>query len=227
MKNSICSFVLREGRFSKAQRDAIKQLFPIYGLPIIADGKKANFLDFQKIFGRNADTILEIGFGVGDTLVAMAESQPGKNFIGIEVFRPGIGAILQQIHTRQLTNIRIIHYDAAKVLQDYIADNSVSCVQIFFPDPWPKRRHHKRRLVQPELVNIIQQKLKPQGTLHIATDWEDYAKHIEEIFAQAPGWIEQSMASFDRPITKFERRGKKLNHKIWDICFCSSIYEIL
>ncbi|MGD9152548.1 MAG: tRNA (guanosine(46)-N7)-methyltransferase TrmB [Gammaproteobacteria bacterium] len=210
----IRSFTLREGRFTKAQREAIKQLFPIYGLAL-DDGK----LDFQQIFGRAAETILEIGFGMGDTLVAMAEQNPQKNFIGIEVFRPGIGSILQQIHAKQLKNIRIIHYDAVEVLQNYIADNSLAGVQIFFPDPWPKRRHHKRRLIQVEFIKLIQQKLKSQGFLHIATDWEDYAKHVKKIFESFSGWIEKNVKSSDRPITKFEQRGKKLQHQIWDMAF--------
>ncbi|MGD9109156.1 MAG: tRNA (guanosine(46)-N7)-methyltransferase TrmB [Gammaproteobacteria bacterium] len=212
MKRNIRSFALREGRFTKAQREAIKQLFPIYGLPL-DDGK----LDFQRIFGRAAEAILEIGFGMGDTLVAMAEQNPQKNFIGVEVFRPGIGSILQQIHVKQLKNIRIIHHDAVEVLQNYIVDNSLAGVQIFFPDPWPKRRHHKRRLIQVEFIKLIQQKLKSQGFLHIATDWEDYAKHVGKIFAEMTGWIEKNIKSFDRPITKFEQRGKKLQHQIWDM----------
>ena len=150
--------MLREGRFTKAQREAIKQLFPVYGLSLDDE-----LLDFNKIFGRVAETILEIGFGMGDTLVEMAEQNPQKNFIGIEVFRPGIGSILQQIDARQLKNIRIIHHDAVEVLQNYIADNSLAGVQIFFPDPWPKRRHHKRRLIQEKFAKLIQQKLKSQG----------------------------------------------------------------
>lgn len=210
----IRSFTLREGRFTKAQREAIKQLFPIYGLAL-DDGK----LDFQQIFGRAAETILEIGFGMGDTLVAMAEQNPQKNFIGVEVFRPGIGSILQQIHAKQLKNIRIIHHDAVEVLQNYIADNSLAGVQIFFPDPWPKRRHHKRRLIQVEFIKLIQQKLKSQGFLHIATDWEDYAKHVKKILVRVEGFIEKNIESFNRPITKFEQRGKKLHHQIWDMAF--------
>lgn len=214
---SIRSFALREGRFTKAQREAIKQLFPIYGLSL---GDKP--LDFQQIFGCVAETILEIGFGMGDTLVEMAERNPQKNFIGIEVFRPGIGSILQQIHTKQLKNIRIIHHDAVEVLQNYIANNSLAGVQIFFPDPWPKRRHHKRRLIQTPFVKLIQQKLKAQGFLHIATDWEDYAKHVKKIFTGVEGWVEKKVESFDRPITKFEQRGKKLQHQIWDMIFVSN-----
>lgn len=243
---SICSFALREGRFTKAQREAIKQLFPIYGLPLggscschprlsqlIRDSvvEQANSLDpafkprddktldFQQIFRRIAETILEIGFGMGDTLVEMAEQNPQKNFIGIEVFRPGIGSILQQIHAKQLKNIRIIHHDAVEVLQNYIADNSLAGVQIFFPDPWPKRRHHKRRLIQTAFIKLIQQKLKSQGFLHIATDWEDYAKHVKKNFVGITGWVEKKVESFDRPITKFEQRGKELQHQIWDLAW--------
>jgi tRNA (guanine-N7-)-methyltransferase len=163
---------------------------------------------------------------MGDTLVTMAEREPAKNFIGIEVFRPGIGSILQQMHAKQLKNLRIIYHDAVEVLENHIADHSLSGVQIFFPDPWPKRRHHKRRLIQPEFVALVWQKLKPGGFLHLATDWEDYAKHMVKVLTQGKknkGWrnlAKEGMFlshSSHRPVTKFERRGKKLNHQIWEV----------
>jgi tRNA (guanine-N7-)-methyltransferase len=225
IRKKIRSFVLREGRFTKAQREAIEQLMPVYGLLVGAQRAvpghgNAVPLQFNQIFQRDAETILEIGFGMGDTLVAMAEQELDKNFIGIEVFRPGIGAILNQIHTKQLKNIRIIHGDAVEVLQNNIADHSLAKIQIFFPDPWPKRRHHKRRLIQPEFIDLVRRKLKPNGILHIATDWEDYAKYITKILDQAKGWHNLTEKNqFNRPITKFEQKGKKLKHQIWEVIY--------
>jgi len=238
IRKKIRSFVLREGRFTKAQREAIEQLLPVYGLLVDrnpsaspqddttchSEGARATeesqVLDFNQIFQRDAETILEIGFGMGDTLVAMAEQEPDKNFIGIEVFRPGIGAILNQIHAKQLKNIRIIYHDAVEVLQNNIADHNLAKIQIFFPDPWPKRRHHKRRLIQSEFIDLVRQKLKPNGILHIATDWEDYAKYITKILDQAKGWCNLTEKNqFNRPITKFEQKGKKLNHQIWEMIY--------
>lgn len=213
----IRSFVLREGRMTKAQQRAIEQLFPIYGISVTSEAWQ-----FKTIFARNAETILEIGFGMGASLVEMAAAMPGKNFIGIEMHQPGVGAILQSIHTKNLANIRIVRHDAVEVLQRCIPDNTLFRIQIFFPDPWPKRKHHKRRLLQSEFLQLVQRKLKVGGILHIATDWQDYAEHILRVIDMTAGLVnlagkmQFSSRPEWRPLTKFETRGLKLKHPVWD-----------
>jgi len=217
---TIRSFVRREGRITKAQQQALQTLMPIYGL-----SPNDNILDFDEIFHRQAKTTIEIGFGNGETFVEMASQNPDINFIGIEVHRPGVGACLQAIHQLQLDNVRIICQDATEVLKCNIADHSVDVIQIFFPDPWPKKRHHKRRLIQKDFIDLVEKKLKSGGLLHLATDWENYAEQmltfIEENdnfvnqagkgnFSQRPSW---------RPQTKFEKRGERLKHGVWDLIF--------
>jgi tRNA (guanine-N7-)-methyltransferase len=208
------SFVRRQGRMSPIQKYALDVLWKKYGLEIknspIEMGEKC---------------ILEIGFGMGQSLIQQAQQNPATDFIGIEVHRPGIGAVLVAIDEHDLKNIRLFCADAIEVLTHCIPNNSVDKVQLFFPDPWPKRRHHKRRLVQPTFVELIRQKLKPAGVFHLATDWQDYAQHMLTVLTIAPGFKnvfgEKQFAphSIDRPATKFEQRGKNLGHGVWDLLF--------
>jgi tRNA (guanine-N7-)-methyltransferase len=211
----IRSFVRREGRMSRRQAAAYDSLFSEHGLDF-----NGQLLDFARLFGRSAPTILEIGFGMGDTLAAMAINNPDINYLGIEVHRPGVGNLLATIDEKRVNNIRIICHDAVEVLEHAIPDHTLDGIQIFFPDPWPKKRHHKRRLIQPAFVTLLAQKLKPEGTLHIATDWENYAQWILEILAANPVFsrLPDNM-SHQRPATKFEKRGLKLGHGIWDMIF--------
>lgn len=217
----IRSFVKREGRMTLAQQHAIKALLPIYGILWGSDKP----LDFKKIFNRDVPVTLEIGFGMGASLLQMAIAQPEEEFIGIEVHRPGVGTLLQAVDAAQISNIRIFNHDAVEVLQQMIADESLSRVLIFFPDPWPKKRHHKRRLIQTEFIELLCQKLKPAGRLHLATDWEDYAWQMLRVLTQQPHLVNLApngkFINNDnlRPETKFEQRGKRLGHGVWDLMF--------
>ncbi len=217
----ICSFVLREGRLTKGQERAMQNLWPVIG-HCIADGQLNTDIVFQR---NNAPTVLEIGFCMGDSLAIMAQKEPEKNFIGIEVHTPGVGALLIQIEKYQLTNIHVYNEDAIEVLNRCIADNSLERIQIYFPDPWQKRRHHKRRIIQPEFIQLIQRKLMLNGKLHLATDWQDYAKHMLNIMSAADGFKNLSPDNHYihrpewRPMTKFEQRGLKLGHGVWDLLF--------
>jgi len=211
----IRSFVRREGRMSKHRAAAYDALFSQYGLTF-----NAHRLDFTALFGRSAPVILEIGFGMGDSLAAMAINNPDTNFLGIEVHRPGIGKLLAIIDEKQISNIRIFCHDAVEVLEHMISDHSLDGVQIFFPDPWPKKRHHKRRLIQPAFVRLLAQKLKLDGTLHLATDWEHYAQWIMEILAASPDFARlPDNTPHQRPTTKFEKRGLQLGHGVWDMIY--------
>jgi tRNA (guanine-N7-)-methyltransferase len=216
----IRSFVKREGRLTKGQAAALERQWPRLGLhhtvsPIV----------LEQVFGRSADTVLEIGFGMGHSLVAMAAAAPQKNFIGIEVHGPGIGACLLDAETNGIDNLRIYQHDAVEVLRDSIAADSLATVQIFFPDPWHKKRHHKRRLIQPEFVELVRSRLKLGGILHLATDWQPYAEHMLEVLNHAPGM--RNLAAEhgyiprpeERPLTKFEKRGERLGHGVWDLKF--------
>lgn len=217
------SFVKREGRLTKGQAAALERSWPSMGLT-----HAMGPLNLTEVFGRQADTIVEIGFGMGHSLVEMAAAAPQKNFIGIEVHRPGVGACLMEAEAQGVSNLRVYEHDAVEVLNDAIADQSLAGVQVFFPDPWHKKRHHKRRLIQPEFVELIRQKLAIGGVLHLATDWENYAEHMLEVMqaAEAQGVWENLSASNDyvprpeeRPLTKFERRGERLGHGVWDLKF--------
>ena len=205
----------REGRITKSQKKALNAFWYKYVLEL-SQGR----IDFEKIFGRKAPTILEIGFGMGNFLVTAAQENPNNNYIGIEIYRPGIGAVLTKLAALDLNNVHIYCADTQDVMQQCILDNSVAEILILFPDPWPKKRHHKRRLIQAEFISLVQQKLKAKGQLHIATDWENYAKHIETIMKQVKGF--KKIKPKSRPETKFERRGKKLGHKIREFCFVKS-----
>ena len=180
-------------------------------------------LDFAALFGRCAPTFLEIGFGMGETTATMASAQPQHNFLCIEVHTPGVGSLLRQIEERQLANIRIIQHDAVEVLRHMIAPATLDGVHIFFPDPWPKKRHHKRRLLQPDFVALLAGKLKPGAYLHCATDWQEYAEQMLAVLEVEPG-LKNSAPGFAarpdyRPLTKFEKRGLNLGHGVWDIIF--------
>lgn len=214
----IRSYVLRQGRISHAQQRAYEQLLPRFGLPY-----QDAILDPQSTFGRQAPTVLEIGFGMGESTAQIAHSRPDLNFIGVEVHTPGVGSLLKQIEARGLHNVRVIQHDAVEVLQHMIGENSLAGVHIFFPDPWPKLRHHKRRLIQAEFVRLIASRLQAGGYLHAATDWADYAVHILATLSQAP-LLENTAQDYAprpgyRPLTKFEQRGLKLGHGVWDIVF--------
>ena len=216
----IRSFVRREGRLTGAQQQAIDLLGPKY---MVDPGPK--MLDLHSLFGRQAPCYLEIGFGDGRSLAEMAAAEPGADFLGIEVHRPGVGSLLQQVEQLSLTNVRVICADVVEVLKAMLPDASLDKVFLFFPDPWHKKRHHKRRLVQPDFVALLRKKLKPDGVFHMATDWQDYAIHMLAVMNAAPGFCNTAgkdsnvMRPPYRPLTKFEERGKRLGHGVWDLIF--------
>ncbi len=214
----IRSFVLRAGRIGSGQTRALRDLGPRFVLPY-ADAP----LDFESVFGRRAPVIVEIGFGMGDATAAIAAAMPQTDFLGIEVHPPGVGALLQRIGKQGLTNVRIIQHDAVQVLEAMVPEASLAGVHVFFPDPWHKKRHHKRRLIQPGFAALLARRLAPGGTLHCATDWEPYAQQMLEVLTAEPllantaaGYAERPAY---RPLTKFETRGMKLGHGVWDLVF--------
>jgi len=214
----IRSFVLRQGRVSNAQRRAVETLLPRFGIAYAPA-----LLDLNAAFGRPAPKILEIGFGMGETTAQIALAHPQNDYLGIEVHTPGVGSLLRLIEAHALANVRIIQHDAVEVLSHMIAPESLSAIHIFFPDPWPKKRHHKRRLIQPPLVRLLSSRLLPGGYLHLATDWEDYALQMLEVLS-AEAQLVNSGQGFTarpayRPLTKFETRGLKLGHRVWDLVF--------
>ncbi|WP_394128975.1 tRNA (guanosine(46)-N7)-methyltransferase TrmB [Shewanella maritima] len=214
------SFVLREGRLTKGQAQALESHWPAMGLDYSPEA-----LNLTDVFGRDADTVLEIGFGMGASLVEMSADAPELNFIGIEVHKPGVGACLADAGEAGVTNLRVYHHDAMEVLENSIADGALARVQLFFPDPWHKKRHHKRRIVQPAFAELIRRKLKIGGVFHMATDWENYSEHMLEVMNQAQGYKNLSADGTvvprpeHRPLTKFEARGHRLGHGVWDIMF--------
>ena len=216
----IRSFVRREGRLTKGQERALQELWPVMGVEF-----RDEMLDLTALFGREAPVVLEIGFGMGKSLVEMAAAAPEKNFIGIEVHRPGVGACLTSAQEAGITNLRLFCHDAVEVLGQMIPDQSIDTLQLFFPDPWHKSRHHKRRIVQPAFVQMLRPKLKIGGVFHMATDWENYAEHMLEVMQAAPGFANTSdfgdyvPRPDSRPLTKFERRGHRLGHGVWDLVF--------
>jgi tRNA (guanine-N7-)-methyltransferase len=215
---SIRSFVLRQGRFSPAQQRAYESLLPRFGIPFAAHP-----LDLTHVFGRTAPRILEIGFGMGETTAAIAKARPADDFLAVEVYSPGVGALLKLIEQEQLANIRIVQHDAVEVVLHMVAPGSVAGIHVFFPDPWPKKRHHKRRLLQSSFVHALAERLAPEGYLHIATDWEEYAVEILQTLRAEPMLVNGSPDFAPRPeyrpLTKFERRGMKLGHGVWDLLF--------
>lgn len=217
-RDHIRSFVLRQGRVSNAQQRYYDEGMPRWGIPYAVAP-----LDFAASFGRTAPTILEIGCGMGETTAAIAAAHPENNFLGIEVHAPGVGSLLKEIATRELANLRVIRHDAVEVLRDMIPPASLTGIHIYFPDPWPKKRHHKRRLIQPPLVHELALRLIPGGYLHCATDWEEYAYQMLEVLSAEP-LLRNSAQGFAprpawRPQTKFETRGLRLGHGVWDVVF--------
>jgi tRNA (guanine-N7-)-methyltransferase len=217
-KRSIRSFVKREGKMTSGQKNAIELLWPEYGVDL-----RDEVLDLADLFKRDAFTVLEIGFGNGLSLAEMAEAHPEQNYFGVEVHTPGVGGLLVQVKKRGLVNVRVSQDDAVEVLDQQIADGSLDRVQIFFPDPWHKKRHHKRRLIQSEFVKTLVTKLKPKGIIHVATDWENYAEHILQVLIQEPMLAntaqEYAAKPSYRPLTKYENRGMNLGHGVWDLLF--------
>lgn len=214
----IRSFVLRQGRVSNAQRRAHEILMPKYGIPF-----SEKRLDLDQIFGRSAPRFLEIGFGMGETTALIAKANPKNDYLAVEVHTPGVGSLLKQIGELGLTNIRIIQHDVVEVLHHALPPECLDGVHIFFPDPWPKARHHKRRLIQPEFISLLCRHLKPGGYVHAATDWEDYAEQILEVLSGEPQLIntdaDYATRPEYRPLTKFEQRGLRLGHGVWDVIF--------
>lgn len=215
---AIRSYVLRQGRMSPAQQRACETLLPRWGVPF-----QAAPLDYAAVFGRRAPVTLEIGFGMGETTAAIAAAQPGVDFLGVEVHLPGVGALLRQVDAQALANVRVIRHDAVEVVDAMIAPASLAAVHVYFPDPWPKKRHHKRRLLNAAFVHALAQRLVADGYLHVATDWAPYADEIlvtlaaEPLLANcAPGFAPPPPW---RPQTKFERRGRKLGHDVFDLVF--------
>ena len=219
-RSQIRSFVRREGRLTAGQARALQQLLPVYGLQL-ADGKQ----DLLTIFSRPAATVLEIGFGDGGSLLKMAQQAPQTNFIGIEVHRPGVGALLLGIEKQALTNIRVYQEDAIEILKHCMPTNSLARIQIYFPDPWHKKRHHKRRLLQSSFTRLAYKALKIGGSLHIATDWQDYAEQMLQLLDNTSGFSNQagngnfSLKPTYRPTTKFERRAQKFGHDVRDLLY--------
>ncbi len=219
-RSSIRSFVLRAGRMGSGQQKALDELGPRFVLPY-----QASHVDLDAIFQRPAARILEIGFGMGAATAEIAAQHPDNDYLGIEVHTPGVGALLKQIGQRPLTNVRIVQHDAVEVLQHMLADASLDGIHIYFPDPWHKARHHKRRLIQPTFVDLLVRKLKPGGYLHLATDWENYAQQMLEVLSAAAQLTNTVTANTfaprpeHRPLTKFEQRGLRLGHGVWDLVF--------
>ena len=213
MKRTVRSYVLRQGRVTAAQERALAQLMPVYGIEF-----KEELLRPAAVFGREAPLVLEIGSGMGETTAGIATETPGTDFIAVEVHGPGVGSLLKLIAKEQLENVRIIRHDALEVLEKMIPNGALAGIHLFFPDPWPKKRHHKRRLVQPAFAALAARKLAPGGALHAATDWQDYADHMLAVLSAEPG-LERVEAAAARPSTKFELRGLKLGHKVQDFVF--------
>lgn len=223
-KRTIRSFVRREGRLTPGQQRALDELWPIFGIE--ADGK---VLDFAAIFGRSAPITLEIGYGNGESLVQMALAAPQRDFIGIEVHRPGVGRLLHRIEELGLTNLRTMSHDAVELLKNQIPEQSIDCLQLFFPDPWHKKRHQKRRIVSNEWLELVRSRLLPGGTIHMATDWQHYAEQMLADLSSAEGFENCSLECGgdggyiprpeNRPRTKFEQRGLDRGHGVWDLRF--------
>lgn len=214
----IKSFVRREGRLTKGQEIAMNECWPTMGIDFVA--AQLNWVD---VFGNDNPVVLEIGFGMGASLVEMAKNAPEKNFIGIEVHSPGVGACLMAARDAGITNLRVICHDAVEVFAHMLPESSLETVQLFFPDPWHKKRHHKRRIVQAEFAQMLRLKLKMGGIFHLATDWENYAEHMVEVMDNAQGYQNTATEGSyiprpdDRPLTKFEARGHRLGHGVWDM----------
>ncbi|MGF1643777.1 MAG: tRNA (guanosine(46)-N7)-methyltransferase TrmB [Thiotrichales bacterium] len=217
---AVRSYVLRQGRITPSQTRALDELWARFGMILTPDA-----LDLDTLFGRHAPRILEIGFGDGENLLAQAAANPEHDFIGIEVHAPGVGRVLNQLNALELDNVRVLREDAVTVLTQMIPRDSLDKIQLFFPDPWPKKRHHKRRIVQPEFVATLAARLRPGGLLHFATDWADYADHMLGVLEQCPSLRNTAAGSGfateppARARTRFERRGLRLGHAVFDLVF--------
>jgi len=218
---TIRSFVRRAGRMTKAQQQAIDTLWQDYGIDV-QDNQQ---LDLDNIFSRQATKHLEIGFGRGEALLSMAQHFPEHDYLGIDIHLPGIGHVLNEVGKQNITNIRVIEADAVEILTHHLADQSLDTVYLFFPDPWHKKRHHKRRLVQPPFIHLLAQRIKPNGLLHLATDWEEYAQQMLSVleasndFINLTGKGQFSPRPSSRPETKYEKRGQRLGHQVWDLLY--------
>jgi tRNA (guanine-N7-)-methyltransferase len=217
-RHSIRSYVLRQGRISNAQRRAHTELLPLYGVVF-----SPAILDLDRLFGRQAPKILEIGFGMGETTAAIAQQHPENDYLGVEVHTPGVGSLLARIAELRLANIRVIQHDAVEVLENMIAPETLDGLHLFFPDPWPKKRHHKRRLIQGPFVSLLASRMKPGAVLHACTDWEDYAAQMLAVLSAEPTLRNTALGYANRPEarpeTKFERRGLGLGHRVCDLVF--------
>jgi tRNA (guanine-N7-)-methyltransferase len=219
-KKSIRSYVVRAGRMTDGQRNAFENSWSTYGLKL-ADGA----IDTDKVFGRSGFKVLEIGFGMGDSLLQMAAAEPATDFIGIEVHPPGVGTIMNIAQSEGISNLRVYLADANDVLEECFPPQSIDRLQLYFPDPWHKKKHNKRRIVQPQFVQLVREKLRPGGVLHMATDWQHYAEQMLETLDEAEGFenvagIGQYSPRPDyRPMTKFEKRGERLGHGVWDLIY--------
>lgn len=217
----IRSFVLRQGRLTQGQQRAFEQFWPRFGIEF-----QNQPLDLSQLFGNDHPVCMEIGFGNGASLAAMADAHPETNYLGIEVHGPGVGHLLLEIGERHLENVRIIRHDAIEVLKNGLAPGSLQGLLLFFPDPWHKKRHHKRRILNPEFVNLAARALRPGGFFHAATDWEHYAEQMMEVLSTADDKFENQAGAGNftprpayRPLTKFEQRGQRLGHGVWDLIF--------
>ncbi len=218
-RRSIRSYVLRAGRITEAQKRALAELLPRFGIPFAPAP-----VDLDAVFGRRAPRVLEIGFGSGDTLVELAAQRPEADFVGAEVHPPGIGHCLLEIEARGVANVRIVAHDAVEVLERMIAPGALDEVLLYFPDPWPKKRHHKRRIVQPAFAALVADRLKPGGFFRLATDWEPYAARMLEVLNASPAFANAAAdgGCIERPergATRFERRGRRLGHRVFDLEF--------
>jgi len=217
---TIRSFVRRAGRLTESQKRALEQLGPACVVDYAAER-----LSFPGLFGRTARVVLEIGFGNGETLVEQAARDPDRDYVGIEVHEPGVGHCLLRARDAGVGNLRVIMHDAVEVLMQQVPPASLDRLNLYFPDPWPKKRHHKRRIVQDAFVELVAERLRVGGTFHIATDWANYAEHIDEVMARSRHFecsqcrVHDGEAPLDRPQTRFERRGLRKGHRIWDWCF--------
>src|SRR5688572_9452934 len=214
----IRSYVLRQGRFSTGQQRAYDELLPKLGVPYAPVP-----LDFPALFGRSAPVVVEVGSGMGETTALIARENPDNDYLAIEVHAPGVGSLLKRLAEESIGNVRVVQHDAVDVLRDMVPAASLAGIHVFFPDPWPKKRHHKRRLVQPAFARLAAERLAPGGYIHVATDWEEYAQHVLAVLSGEP-LLQNTAENYAprpaaRPQTKFERRGIKLGHGVWDIVF--------
>ncbi|QJQ95476.1 MULTISPECIES: tRNA (guanosine(46)-N7)-methyltransferase TrmB [Halomonadaceae] len=224
-RRGIKSYVLRAGRMTVAQTRGLEEVWPRMGLTLAA-GRQ----DLDGLFGRQAPRVVEVGFGMGASLIEQAERHPERDFIGIEVHAPGVGKLLDEADKRGLSNLHVYREDALRVLDECIPEASLDTLQLFFPDPWPKKKHQKRRILQPAFAELVRTRLKPGGLFHMATDWEHYAEQMAETMAAAPGYRNLASAQTApfvprpdfRPLTKFEARGERLGHGVWDLIFARS-----